>query len=137
MFEKWKKQFLLRFGNREDLGKQGVYQHYWSKLPEQSVMELFELLEIEFSLPPGLLRPEDDLNLLFESVETRNPFKWPVYRTRAEDGKSEINSQLFKRMERYGTVGTWDRIKTVDDLLKAWSGLKPRSVEETDQSSNH
>lgn len=126
MLEKWKKQFLARFGSREDLGKQRVYQQYWSRLPEQSVMELFQLLEVEFSLPPGLLRPQDDLDLLFESVETKNPFKWLVYRTRAEDGKSEVNSQLFKRMERDGTVGAWDRIKSVDDLLNAWCGLKPQ-----------
>ena len=91
------------------------------------------MLEVEFSLPPGLLRPQDDLNMLFESVETKNPFKWLVYRTRAEDGKSEVNSQLFKRMERYGTVGTWSQITTVDDLVRAWCGLK---AAETHSSSN-
>lgn len=129
MFSQWRRSLLSRFADREDLGKTKAYQEYWAAFPEQEVMELFELLEMEYQLPPGLLRPEDKLNKLLEPVTTVNPLKWLLYRARTEDRTAEINYRLSKRQERQGTHRAWQQagIATVDDLVRAWCGQLPGS----------
>jgi hypothetical protein len=129
MFGQWRRNLLSRFGDREDVGKAKAYQHYWAELPEQDVMELFELLEMEYQLPPGLLRPGDNLNKLLEPVATANPLKWLLYRARTEDRTAEINYRLSKRQQRQGTHQAWQQagIATVDDLVRAWCGQLPGS----------
>ena len=116
-----------RFGDREDLGKDGLYTQYYfaTDLPKEVVLELLELIEVEYDLSPGLLRPEDNLSKLVEPIATRNPWRWLVYRTAGEDRQSELNYQLAKRMRQYGTVRAWSKFETVDDLVRAWCGLKP------------
>lgn len=122
MPRKWVATLLQRFADREDLGKRGVYQCYWSEMPEPAVMELFDFVELEYNLPAGLLRPEDALAKLLEPVPTRNPFRWLVYQLRSGDRQSELDRQLAKRMRAFGTLGTWTNIETVDDLVRAWCG---------------
>jgi hypothetical protein len=104
-----------------------VHYEYWAELPEHDVMELFELLETEYQLAPGLLRPPDRLDKLFEPVTTKNPLKWLVYRARTEDSATELNYRLGKRQQRYKTRQAWQQagIATVDDLVRAWCGRAP------------
>lgn len=127
MFSQWRRTLLGRLADREDLGKTKAYQQYWAGLPERDVMELFELLETEYQVPPGLLRPEDDVNKLLGPVRTRNPFRWLFYRARTEDRIAEINYQLGKRQRQRGTQKAWEqaRIVTVGDLMRAWCGQPP------------
>ena|SRR2546427_12255190 len=125
---KWVASLLQRFAGREDLGKRGVYQHYWSAMPEQAIMELFDFIELEYKLPAGLLRPEDGLTKLLEPVATRNPFRWLVYQLRSGDRQSELNRQVAKRMRGYSNLGTWTDIATMDDLVRAWCGQQTRKA---------
>lgn len=129
MFGQWRRTLLSRFADRGDLGKVKVYQQYWAEFPEQDIMELFELLEVEYQLSPGLLRPADRLNKLLEPVATVNPLKWLVYRARTEDSTTELNYRLGKRQQRYGTQRAWQQagIATLDDLVRAWCGQLPGS----------
>jgi hypothetical protein len=127
MFGQWRRGLRIRFADREDLGKTGVYRQYWSEFPERAVMELFELIEMEYELPPGLLRPNDSVAKLVDPVKTANPFKWLFYQGRTEDRTSEINYQLGKRQWQSGTQKAWEhsKIRTVNDLIRAWCGVLP------------
>ena len=129
MFSQWRQTLLGRFADREDLGKTRAYEQYWAEFPRQDVLELFELLEVEYQTPPGLLRPADNLSKLLDPIATSNLFKWLLYRTRTEDRIAEINYRLGKRQERYGTRQAWQKagISTVDDFVRAWCGQPPGS----------
>jgi hypothetical protein len=118
---------LLRFADRDDIGKEGFYQRYYSArdLGSEAVFELLELIEFEYDLSAGLLRPEDSLSKLVEPIATRNPWRWLVYQTAAGDRQNELSYQLTKRMRNHGTLKSWVRIETVDDLVCAWCGLSP------------
>jgi hypothetical protein len=124
----WKHALRSRFGDREDIGKDGFYDRYYSAttLPREALLELLELIEVEYDLSPGLLRPNDKLSKLLDPIPTRNPWRWLVYQARVEDRQSELNYRLAKRMHKYGTVGVWSKIETVDDLAHAWCGLRPK-----------
>jgi hypothetical protein len=124
----WQNVIRARFGEREDLGAEGVYARFWAAegLPQSEVLDCLNLIEIEYELPPGILRPEDELTKLFDPIPTKNPIKWLSYQTGVEDRKSEINHQLAKRMSQHNTIGAWVRIETLDELIRAWCGQKPK-----------
>ncbi len=123
----WRVALLARFGDREDLGKAGLYHHYFGNqgLPENEVTECLDLLEEELTIPPGILRPRDSLDLLFEPVTSKNPFRWMEYQARAGDRQAVISSRLSDKLREYGTFSDWETIETVDDLVRAWCGEKP------------
>jgi hypothetical protein len=99
----------------------------FAHLPMPEVLECLELIEEEYPVPPGLLRPNDELKKLFDPVITKNPWRWLVYQGREGDRESEISYQLDKKLKAHGTRDLWVRngVRTVDDLLRAWCGLKP------------
>jgi len=98
---------------------------------ENCVLECLELIETEFDIPAGLIRPNDKISQLVGEVQTRNPFRWVFYRAREEDIQSELNYQLGKRLRQYGTQRYWNKINTIGDFIRAWCGLLP-SVEITE-----
>lgn len=102
-------------------------------LPKDEVFDCLRLLEFEYGIPVGILRPEDKLSKLFEPVIAKTPWQWLVFRTREGDSETEINYQLGKRMRRARTLDSWSKVMrlgdmTVADLLRAWSGLSPDTV---------
>jgi hypothetical protein len=126
MFNRWKKFILSRFSDREDLSKNEVYQRYWHDLSQEEVMEFFKEIECFYSMPAGLLRPDDDVKKL---VEPDKPDKWykPV-RFELQIGELEtvLAEELTKRMKRYNISVELDKIRTVDDLIRVWCGQKPK-----------
>jgi hypothetical protein len=84
-----------------------------------------DFVELEYGVPAGLLRPKDSMKKLLEPVSTRNPFRWLVNHVAAGARSAELNRQLAKRMDQYGTRGGWARIQTIDDLMRAWCGQGP------------
>ncbi len=118
-----------RFADRELLSRDKCYDLYFGPLglPKEKVLECLAIVEIEFEVPIGLLRPTDKLSLLFSPVPTKNPLKWLVYRTREDDCQSELNYQLSERLRQYETLDLWENIEieTVEDLLRAWCGERP------------
>jgi hypothetical protein len=117
-----------RFADREDIGKEELYRRYFGKegLPKAAVFECLDLIEEEYEIPAGLLRPEDEITKLTAPVETRNIWRWMVYQVVAGDREGELSRQLGKRMRQHGTFDTWGRIKTLGDLIRAWSGQRPK-----------
>jgi hypothetical protein len=126
----WRTEVLRRFGNREDLGKLGLYDRYFRAkgLPQDSVLECLNLLGDELTIPPGILRPDDSLDKLFEPVSSSNPFRWMEYQVRAGDLQGAISGELSDRLRDYGTFDDWTTISTVDDLVRAWCGQRPASL---------
>lgn len=120
----WRSAFLNRFADRDDIGKENLYKRYFEAagLPQKEVFECLELIEFEYEISAGLLRPEDKITKLFDRVATKNPLRWLVYRTREDDSASEVNYELTKRMHKYRTLGSWPKIETIDDLVRAWCG---------------
>ena len=126
-YAEWRKVLLERFGSREDITKEGVYFHYFKPLglPNECVIECLALVESEYGISAGLLRPDDPLAKLVEPVKTRKPWLWLFYRSREEDIQSEVNYQLAKRLRQHGTEHSWPRLDTVGDLVRAWCGQRP------------
>jgi len=116
-----------RFRGRENLERKHLFDSHFSSLGvgAADLNELLDILEIEFRVPAGMLRPEDSLDLLFEVVPAQNILRSIEYRTRAGDGKSELNHLLYKRLEQRGLLTQWVAIETIGDLALAWSGLPP------------
>ena len=130
--DNWREDILRRFAGREDLSKDELYARYFEKcgFPKGDVLECLNLIEFEYQISSGILRPEDKLEKLFEPVATKNPWRWLVYRTHEGDSETEINYELGKRMRRFGTVQAWSHVKqfsslTICDLIKAWCGRTP------------
>lgn len=121
-------RLLARFADRDELTADAAWTQYWSDLPKESVLSALTLLHTEYGIPPGLLRPDDNLSRIFDTVPAGNPFSQIANQARAEDAQSEVNYELGKRMKRFGTLGTWKRIRTVGDLVRAWCGERPRPI---------
>lgn len=123
----WHNAILSRFGKREDFGKDGLYKRYFKsdELPREAVLECFDLIESEYGISVGILRPDDVLTKLFEPVITRNPLKWLEYQLKAGDKQSELNYQLNKRLRKHNIFELVYPVITVDDFVHAWCGQKP------------
>ena len=124
----WTNVMRSRFGDRKLLSRDECYYLNFEPLglPKEKVLECLDLIEFEFEVPIGLLRPTDKLSVLFTQVPTRNPLKELFYRMREEDSQSELNYQLSKRLRQFGTFDLWENIETIEDFVRAWCGEKPR-----------
>lgn len=123
----WRAAIRSRFEGRENLTGEEFYGRYYvgSGISKEDVLECLSFIEVEYDFPAGLLHPEDKLIRLFAPVATKNPWRWLVYRVKEGDSQSELEYELAKRQRRHGTLGTWSRLETVDDLIRAWCGKTP------------
>jgi len=118
---------LDRFQGRIDLGKDGLYETYFAELglAEKEVMECFEEIENDYSIPVGVLRPDDKITKLTEAEPTYNPVKWFLWRPKSEFREAELLAELNIRLKTHGTLNDWKIIDTFDDFVRAWCGRKP------------
>lgn len=121
----WERAIRARFSDREDLGAAGVHARFWPHLPRDKFDELAQLLEAEYQLPIGLLRPEDALRKFSEPVATRNLWRWLSYRMAEGDRWSEINYQFVRRLDHRGVPLPKPPAMTVDELVRGWCGEAP------------
>ena len=126
----WERALLERFSGRTNLSFDELFTRYFEPagIPQQEVSECLRLLESEYGIPIGVLRPHDKLEKLFEPVTAKSPWQWLVFRTREGDRETEINYQLGKRMRKAGTISSWSHIKkfsdiSIMDFVRAWSGF--------------
>jgi hypothetical protein len=122
---KWQELFLDRFSDREDLGESAVRRLFWDDLPVDEVKMLFAFLKAEFTLQPGLLRPTDPASLFSRSLRGRRLFGWMLAQARFADASSELNTELARRIGLHGLQREWVSIETVDDIVRAWCGMRP------------
>jgi hypothetical protein len=103
-----------RFADRPDLGREAAIGELWASLPADRVAELAELVEEEFSISFGLLRPDDNMARLTGSLEVGNPLTWLWAEAALEDAVSELNYRFAKR------GGSRRQFHTIRDLVEAW-----------------
>jgi hypothetical protein len=123
----WRKELRKRFADREDIGKECLYEKFFAAkgFPRSDVLELFDTIELEFDLPAGLLRPTDSLKKLGAPVSPKNPWQWMVFQVRSGDSQQALADQLEKRLKTFGTTDLWKRVETIADLVTAWCGQAP------------
>jgi hypothetical protein len=122
-----RERILERLAGRTPLPKSELFQTYWrhAGVPEPEVIAALDLIELEFAVDAGLLRPSDPLDLLFSPPATRHPLRWMEFHTACGDRQAEFSRQLSKRLRRHGTIAYWPRVITVDEFIRAWGGLLP------------
>lgn len=126
---KWLAAIQQRFADRQDVGRQRVFEMYFARegLPKEEVFECFDLIETEFGYIAGLLRPENRLEKLFQMVSSKNPFNWAGYQIMAGDRQLWFGDELLQRMREHGTYPYRNliRIETIGDFVRAWCGRLP------------
>jgi hypothetical protein len=120
----WREWIQERFGDRPALPRDEAVQAFWSDLSQTKLAEFFELIEDEYHLDVGLLRPDDKLDRLTASIKTKNPLRWFSVEMRIEDAASELNYQIVKRAENAGLADHLP-VCTVGQYARVWCGLKP------------
>jgi len=124
---KWRRALRDRLHDRPDLGKEGLYETYWAKhaLMKNDVIEALNVIELEYDIAPGMLRPGDKLAVLFQPTPTRNPWQWLHHQVWAGDREAELTLQLRRRLEKHGVGKLWPHVETIDDFVRAWCGKGP------------
>src|SRR4051794_22409276 len=127
MKDKWAERIVDRFRDRKVLSKAELYSDYFAPLglPERDVMECLDEIEFDYSIPVGILRPDDELTKLTEAVDTNDPLRWLFWRSKSEFREAELLDELKVRLKTHGTFNDWKSINTVGDLIRAWCGQKP------------
>lgn len=123
------KVLLERFQGREDLGKTGLYDKFFRPLgyDEAAVQECLDEVELGYGIPPGILRPDDNLSLINERVRARNPIEWFWWVGDNEFGSDGLFEELNIRLAEHGTRDEWTSIETFGDLVRAWCGKSPEA----------
>jgi hypothetical protein len=110
---------LGRLSGRTELSREAALAKLGEGLPGHEVGELARLLEEEFGIPLGLLRPQDSLVALWAPVCIRQPLKWLWAQSALEDAVSEVNHQLQVRRQAKGQ-SSGPRLSSVRELFIAW-----------------
>ena len=113
-------RLLKRFADREDVGREHAIRDFWSHLAPAAVEELADLIEVEYAISFGLLRPNDEIGRLVAPFEIGNPLTWLWSEAALEDATSELNYRLAKR--RPDLKKDFGAITTVRDLVEVWCG---------------
>ncbi len=107
-----------RLADRTELSRAQAIAQYWATLPPGPLAEIADLIELELSLPFGLLRPDDSLRRLLAPFPLGNPLTWLWAEAALEDGISEINYQLAARSQNRHSPAP----ATVGELIAQWCG---------------
>lgn len=118
----WREWIQERFGDRAVLRRDEAKRALWSDLPEAELEEFFELIEAEYGLDAGLLRPEDNLDRLTAPIKTKNPLRWYLVEPRIEDAASELNYQLGNRARKAG-LNDCPTVSTLGEYVRVWCGM--------------
>ena len=116
----WSETLRGRFPRDEVLDRESAFQRYWNEFPKRDVFEFFDLVEVEYGIPAGLLRPEDPLALLLTPISTKNPLKWLFFQASTEDAASELNYRLGKRLARAGVQPVEKPLVTIGEYVRFW-----------------
>jgi hypothetical protein len=106
---RWFAGIRARFDDREDIGRQAVYERLFAEegLPKNEVFEIFDFIESEYGPIAGLLRPQDNLvEKFFTPVKTNNPLRWGEHEIRAGDGLyHNFLISMFASWSPWGGIG--------------------------------
>jgi hypothetical protein len=124
-------ELRTRLPEREELSLPELRRRFWPDASAADLSSLGDLIREELSIPIGLLRPEDSMRALLAPMSFRNPLRWYLVEPRLEDGISELNYELCKRLpprHRHGQAHV--KFETWTDVVVAWCGLLPVPADE-------
>lgn len=119
-----------RFAGRNARPMREWYERFFAsqQLAWADVEALGKMIQFEYGIPVGLLRPEDSLRVLWLPVPTRRPWRSLVFQMAAADREASIIEDVDERLRHLGTRAVWDHpIHTVNDLMCAWGRPAPVS----------
>jgi len=120
----WREWLQERFGDRAALPREEAVRQFWFDLPPEDLAEFFELIEIEYGLDVGLLRPDDNLARFTTPIRTNNPLRWWAVEAALEDRASELNYQIVQRADQFG-LAQYLPVHTVGQYVRVWCGRVP------------
>jgi len=97
---------------------------FWFDMPPEELADFFELIETEYGLDVGLLRPEDNLARFTTPIRTKNPLRWWAVEVGLEDSASELNYQIVQRADQFG-LAQYLPVHTVGAYVRVWCGRVP------------
>jgi hypothetical protein len=129
--EDYRAGLLARFGERDVLSKEELYDRFWADKPldRTEVIGLFDLIEEAYDFPAGLLRPTDPIEKLTGRVPEKHWWRGLVHDVIAGDRQLWMQGELANKLRDYGTYDLIQQINTVDELVLAWCG-RPTTVAE-------
>ena len=107
-----------RFPRREALDTQLAIQTIWAALPAEALESLAQVFDLEYGIPLGFFRPEDQLAWLADPLPLTRWWRWPWDEFGVEDAWSELSSELAKRAGRNALQDY--RKATFGELAAAW-----------------
>ena len=121
---------IARFGKREVLSKDELYDRFWSDrhLDRAEVIGLFDLIEEAYDIPAGILRPTDAIEMLTGPVPEKHWWRGPIHDVIAGDRQFWVQEELGHKLRQYGTYDLIQRVNTIDELVLAWCGWWPTTV---------
>jgi len=120
----WREWLQERFGDRAALPRDEAVQTFWSDLPPEDLADFFEMIETEYRLDVGLLRPEDNLARFTTPIKTKNPLRWFAVEPGLEDKASELNYQIVQRADQFGLAHHLP-VHTLREYVRIWCGRAP------------
>jgi hypothetical protein len=121
---------LARFGERDVLTKDELYLRYWADegVNQAEVVQLLDLIEEAYSIPSGVLRPSDPIEMLTDRVPEKHWWRGPVHDVIAGDRQFWLQEELVRKLKQYGTYDKIARVNTVGELVLAWCGFSPSNI---------
>jgi hypothetical protein len=116
------KRLLARFSDRPDLGRDGVVAAYWGALDQERLGQFLDLIEVEFRLPAGLLRPDDAVGKLVDPFPVQNPITWYFAESARQDALSELYYQLGRQLAARGVTTPAPVPDTIGRFVELWCG---------------
>ena len=120
----WRDWLQERFGDRPALPRDEAVRTFWAELPPEDLADFFEMIETEYQLDVGLLRPDDNLERFTTPIKTKNPLRWFAVEPGLEDRASELNYQIVQRADQAG-LANYLPVHTVREYVRIWCGLAP------------
>jgi hypothetical protein len=105
---------------------------YWQRFEIQDIKALLELIEEVYSLPSGLLRPDDSIDRLTLKVPETRWWRGPVHDVIAGDRQAWLEGEMQRRLRHNGAPKLQRRINTIHELACAWCEFRLPDVRSAD-----
>jgi hypothetical protein len=119
----WLSRLRKHFNGREELTIDNLAIEFRAldKDSRDALEHVTALIQSEYGIPSGLLRPSDSLKLFTDAEMPRNPLRWLFDRAAMEDRATELHYRLALQREKTGRPNVPTPPATLQDYVKAWS----------------
>ena len=117
----YKDGLLARFEGRKTLSGSELIAIFREAADyrEKDLQRMFMVLEEIFEIPPGLLRPEDNVGKLTDRVPEKRWWRGPSHCVLAGDRQLWLQEEFSRRLRERGTESP-EEIRTLGELAQYW-----------------